>query len=215
MGALVRTYVSSRARLGSPPVFFANTLSTGTTPSAAMACSTRGATMKFCSVCDSEAMMMPHCSSPDSGHPMSWMTGHPVAPGGRSAAAPGTAVAPVHMLPFRYLVVVTAQERSSEHRVLSPDRRPNTMHTRSVTCTATHSAGATAAHSPIIDVYMISEMKMAVSVPRGMLWCGLASTSPRLAPDRMPVKLGKKTASMDVKLSPGKNDGPQLPANVE
>jgi len=51
---------------------------------------------------------------------------------------------------------------------------------------------------------------MAPRVPRGMALAGSRSEEARLAPERMPVKQGKKMARQSVNSYPGAKEGPQL-----
>eukprot|EP00966_Prymnesium_polylepis_P283830 6556902-Prymnesium_polylepis.1 len=51
------------------------------------------------------------------------------------------------------------------------------------------------------DMYMTYEMVIAPKVPRGIAVAGSIRLPARLAPERMPVKHGKKTARALLKLS--------------
>jgi hypothetical protein len=64
------------------------------------------------------------------------------------------------------------------------------------------------------DAYMKSEMVIAASVPHGMLVAGVFSELARLAPDKMPVKHGKKTESTSENVTPSVYPGPQLSRRV-
>ena len=77
-----------------------------------------------------------------------------------------------------------------------------------------YSRSATAPHMIMYDAYIASEMVMAASVPHGMLVAGVFSELARFAPDKMPVKHGKKTESTSENVTPSEYPGPQLSRSV-